>query len=665
MKSLVGILAALFIATSAHAQLVLPGAGGSGGGSGTVTSVATACGASGGPITTSGTISASLLDRVNTATSGVGANFVATDCGGVVYDNSASSVAISLPAPSTTGFGNGAFFERCNINTGVATITPVSGTIGGGSTYAIAAGTAAAPTCVAFQSDGTNYNLVQIPSGSGTVTSVSVATANGVSGSVATPTSTPAITLTLGAITPTTVNGNTVPTATDTVGLLAATQSFTNKTITSSTNSLGGVTAAFGSDAKGDIYTNGGSSNVITRLAIGTTGQCLVVASGLPSWGSCGSGSGNALFGTTTGNVANDIVTMSNTTVGVQDSGVAISSLAPKASPTFTGTVTMPDSSTHTSGGLTGLALATVTGTTAPTMAAGTLALGGLITAPTFGANDEGAVYLSSTLGLVLQGQGSSDSVTLLASGGSNKCAMSAGAGFTCTGAGSFSSVSAATTSNAANVVGTFANLSTGSSATVIAEFENGNATPVQATMTLNGSATTSGNGVNSFTINGVTSLFLQGGGVNAIGISGAGALSFPNLTQSAAAQSGTICFNTTGNLVTYDATLGCLTSSARFKTAIKVISPSDALATVLKLEPVSFRKKPEFGGADDPATQVGFIAEQVAGVDERLTAREGDGEVRGVRYQQLTAILAGAIQELKADNDNLRIEIEGLRHLR
>jgi hypothetical protein len=43
-------------------------------------------------------------------------------------------------------------------------------------------------------------------SGIGTVTSVSVTTANGVSGSVATPTTTPAITLTLGAITPTSVN---------------------------------------------------------------------------------------------------------------------------------------------------------------------------------------------------------------------------------------------------------------------------------------------------------------------------------------------------------------------------------------------------------------------------------------------------------------------------
>jgi hypothetical protein len=49
-------------------------------------------------------------------------------------------------------------------------------------------------------------------SGSGTVTSVSVTTANGVSGTVATATTTPAITLTLGAITPTSTNGVTAAT---------------------------------------------------------------------------------------------------------------------------------------------------------------------------------------------------------------------------------------------------------------------------------------------------------------------------------------------------------------------------------------------------------------------------------------------------------------------
>jgi hypothetical protein len=183
MKQIAGIIAAALLSASlAHATELtgsIGGGSGGGGGSGTVTSLATSCGVSGGPITTTGTISASLPDRVNTAASGVGADFVATDCGGVVYDNRATSVAISLPAPSTTGFGNGALFERCNINAGIATITPVSGTIGGASSYAIAAGTALNPTCMGFQSDGTNYNIVAVPPPPGLFTTTGALKGNG------------------------------------------------------------------------------------------------------------------------------------------------------------------------------------------------------------------------------------------------------------------------------------------------------------------------------------------------------------------------------------------------------------------------------------------------------------------------------------------------------
>ena len=59
-------------------------------------------------------------------------------------------------------------------------------------------------------------------SGLGTVTSVSIVTANGISGSVATATTTPAITLTLGAITPTSVNGLTISSTTGTFTLTNA-----------------------------------------------------------------------------------------------------------------------------------------------------------------------------------------------------------------------------------------------------------------------------------------------------------------------------------------------------------------------------------------------------------------------------------------------------------
>ena len=75
------------------------------------------------------------------------------------------------------------------------------------------------PSPIPFHThNGTDSPLVNsVNSGTGTVTTVSVVTANGVSGSVANPTSTPAITLTLGAITPSsvaatgTVTGSNIP----------------------------------------------------------------------------------------------------------------------------------------------------------------------------------------------------------------------------------------------------------------------------------------------------------------------------------------------------------------------------------------------------------------------------------------------------------------------
>lgn len=77
--------------------------------------------------------------------------------------------------------------------------------------------------------------------GSGSVTSVSVVTANGISGSVATPSSTPAITLTLGNITPSTVNGLTFSALTNgfsiTGGTTPATLTVPSAATVSGTNS--------------------------------------------------------------------------------------------------------------------------------------------------------------------------------------------------------------------------------------------------------------------------------------------------------------------------------------------------------------------------------------------------------------------------------------------
>ncbi len=56
----------------------------------------------------------------------------------------------------------------------------------------------------------------------------------------------------------------------------------TNKTITDSSNVLGGVTMTLGSDADGDIYYRSGG--VLTRLPKGTNGQVLSLSSGVPNW---------------------------------------------------------------------------------------------------------------------------------------------------------------------------------------------------------------------------------------------------------------------------------------------------------------------------------------------------------------------------------------------
>lgn len=173
--------------------------------------------------------------------------------------------------------------------------------------------------------DGT-ASIVEIGAGgSGTVTSVSVSTANGVSGSVATATTTPAITLSLGAITPSSVASTGAVTGTNLSGTNTGDQTIT---LTGDVTGTGtgsfattlasvGTAGTYGSvttDAKGRVtagtvatpVANGGTSqtafttgdtlyasatNTLSKLAVGTTGQVLTVAGGVPTWAAAGGGS--------------------------------------------------------------------------------------------------------------------------------------------------------------------------------------------------------------------------------------------------------------------------------------------------------------------------------------------------------------------------------------
>jgi predicted ribosome quality control (RQC) complex YloA/Tae2 family protein len=104
--------------------------------------------------------------------------------------------------------------------------------------------------------------------------------------------------------------------------------------------------------------------------------------------------------------------------------------------------------------------------------------------------------------------------------------------------------------------------------------------------------------------------------------------------------------------VVSSNGELGTVTSSARFKEAIK---PMDkASEAILSLQPVTFRYKQELD--PDAIPQFGLVAEQVEKVNPDLVVRGEDGKVMTVRYEAVNAMLLneflkehGQVQQLKA----------------
>lgn len=126
--------------------------------------------------------------------------------------------------------------------------------------------------------------------------------------------------------------------------------------------------------------------------------------------------------------------------------------------------------------------------------------------------------------------------------------------------------------------------------------------------------------------------------------IVGGGTVKMPTLATSSSAQTGTVCSGTAGNL-TVDTTTTCLLSGAQFKEEIEPLNIG--LREVMRLRPVSYQLKKEFNPTG-LGRQVGFVAQDVQEIDDRLVAHEENGDVHGVRYLQLTAILAKAMQEME-----------------
>lgn len=129
-----------------------------------------------------------------------------------------------------------------------------------------------------------------------------------------------------------------------------------------------------------------------------------------------------------------------------------------------------------------------------------------------------------------------------------------------------------------------------------------------------------------------------------------------PNITN--VATTSAVCVNTGTGLISYDGTIGtCTVSDGRLK---KVDGPiTGALDKLLQIHGVYFHwKDPKKYGAGQ---QAGIIAQDVQKVFPPLVSTDSEGKI-SADYQRLIAPVIEALRELKADNDNLRGEIERLK---
>jgi hypothetical protein len=154
MKRTLAALVAAFLSAPAYGQFgpgpgIPSNPGGGGGGSGTVTQIDTACGVSGGPITTTGTVQGNAATR---AATGITDTVLSSDCGKVVTESNASPITITLPQ-ATGSFGAGWFFTQVCLGAGTCTVVPTTSKINDPATSL----TLTTGQSADIVSDGTNY----------------------------------------------------------------------------------------------------------------------------------------------------------------------------------------------------------------------------------------------------------------------------------------------------------------------------------------------------------------------------------------------------------------------------------------------------------------------------------------------------------------------------
>jgi predicted ribosome quality control (RQC) complex YloA/Tae2 family protein len=100
---------------------------------------------------------------------------------------------------------------------------------------------------------------------------------------------------------------------------------------------------------------------------------------------------------------------------------------------------------------------------------------------------------------------------------------------------------------------------------------------------------------------------------------------------------------------------LGTATSSARFKKEIQPVNKTSE--AILALEPVTFLYKSDTKGVP----QFGLIAEDVAKVNPDLVVRDRYGEIYGVRYEAVNAMLLNEFLKEHKKTEKLEATVASL----
>lgn len=148
--------------------------------------------------------------------------------------------------------------------------------------------------------------------------------------------------------------------------------------------------------------------------------------------------------------------------------------------------------------------------------------------------------------------------------------------------------------------------------------------------------------------------------GIGGLYVNGA-TVTFNGLATDATHTDRTVCQDTTSKSLFFGSGAAgiCLgTSSARFKHDIKPLSVG--INELMRLEAVSYKLNADHGDPDK--VLYGFTAEQGATVLSQLTGFDASGRPQTFDYMGVVPVLVRAVQQIKADNDSLRVELSQLR---